>query len=388
MNNDNHLDAIVIGIGGMGSAALYQLAVRGQRVLGIEQFSIGHELGSSHGLSRIIRMAYFEDPSYVPLLRRSYQLWRDLEVLSDDSLLYITGGLDIGPDGSSLLEGSLKSCIEHQLQHEILTGRDLGIRFPGFVVPNNFNAVYQPDAGFLVPEKCIELYTAMAEEHGACIHQNEKVLDIDTAFDPVKITTDKGVYTSDVVVITTGAWTAKLIPDYQKLAIPERQVLLWTQTLSPELYTPDKFPIFLMMGSDDDFDNEGHFYGYYGFPELGSTGFKLGKYRHLRQVIDPDEMDRIPNQEDENLLRSFIEKYLPGAAGDTLAMKACIFTNTPDGHFLIDFVNKKKKNVIVASGFSGHGFKFASVVGEIVADLSLEKRTNHNIEMFKLERFL
>ena len=147
-------------------------------------------------LSKVVGVLPFVDlrhPEHLFLcICQIVRLWRDLEVLSDDSLLYITGGLDIGPDGSSLLEGSLKSCIEHQLQHEILTGRDLGIRFPGFVVPNNFNAVYQPDAGFLVPEKCIELYTAMAEEHGACIHQNEKVIDIDTASDPVKITTDKG----------------------------------------------------------------------------------------------------------------------------------------------------------------------------------------------------
>lgn len=377
MNTTQRFDAIVIGLGGMGSATLYQLAQRGKRVLGIEQFGIAHDKGSSHGVTRIIRLAYHEHPSYVPLMRRAYELWRNLEATAQEQILHITGSIDAGPPGSSNFAGSLLSCEEHDLPHEVLTSSELTKRFPGYRLPSETMAVFQGEGGFLLPERCISLFTEQAQALGAAVHTDEPVLEWEPTPDGVRVRTEWGEYEAETLVISAGAWASKLIPGLRAVAVPERQALLWIETLRPEYFTPEAFPVFNLIV------DEGNFYG---FPEFGIPGFKLGRYHHLEENVDPDDIDREPNAADEALLRGFTQKYFPDAAGATSSMKVCMFTNSPDEHFIIDRLPDSPQ-VVIAAGFSGHGFKFSSVVGEILADLAVDGATSHDIDMFRLARF-
>ena len=370
-------DAIVIGLGGMGSATLHQLAQRGKRVLGIEQFGIAHDMGSSHGITRIIRLAYHEHPSYVPLMRRAYELWRNLESSSDEQILHITGSIDAGPPDSSNFTGSLLSCEEHDLPHEVLTSAELTRRFPGYRLPSETMAVFQGEGGFLLPERCIALFVEHAQALGAEVLTEERTLDWQPTANGVRVRTVRGEYDADTLIISAGAWASKLVPGLSAAAIPERQVLAWFETLRPEHFAPDVFPVFNLVV------DEGL---YYGFPEFGVPGFKLGKYHHLFEDVDPDSIDREPNTEDVAVLRNFTEKHFPGAAGATLSTKVCMFTNSPDEHFIVDRLPDCPQ-VVVAAGFSGHGFKFASIIGEILADLAVDVKTNHDIGMFRLARF-
>ncbi len=377
MTTNQHYDAIVIGLGGMGSAALYQLAQRGKRVLGIEQFDIAHEMGSSHGVTRIIRLAYHEHPSYVPLMRRAYELWRELEASAGEQILHITGSIDAGPPDGSNFNGSLLSCEQHDLPHDVLTSSELTKRFPGYRLPPETMAVFQGDGGFLLPERCISLFVDKARALGATVRTGERTLDWQPTSNGVTVRTETGTYEAETLVISAGAWASKLLPRLSPVAVPERQALAWFETLRPELFTPEVFPVFNLVV------DEGQFYG---FPEFGVTGFKLGKYHHLQENVDPDTIDREPNSDDETVLRDFTEKYFRDAAGATFSMKVCMFTNSPDEHFIIDRLPDCPQ-VIVAAGFSGHGFKFSSIVGEVLADLAVEGATRHDIGMFKLARF-
>jgi len=370
-------DVIVAGIGGMGSATVYHLARRGVKVLGLEQFDIPHEFGSSHGTSRIIRLAYSEHPNYVPLLRRSYQLWRELEELSGERLLMITGGLDAGTRESSTVRGSLRSCAEHGLEHELLDAVELNRRFPGYRLPDGMVGVHQPDAGFLLPERCIVSHAAAAQRLGAEIHSREPVLEWRADGGGVLIKTGRASYRAAQLVITAGPWAAALVPALQPWARPERQVMIWTQPLRPEYFQLGAFPIFNMEVP------EGRFYG---FPAHGVSGFKLGKYNHRRQNVDPDHMDRACHPEDEEILRAGIRRYFPDADGPRLDMKTCMFTNSPDEHFILD-LHPEHTQVALAAGFSGHGFKFCSVIGEIMAELALDGVTRLDTDMFRLNRF-
>ena len=247
MQKSNQYDVIVIGVGGMGSATCYQLANRGAKVLGLEQFDIPHNQGSSHGLTRIIRMAYYEGPSYVPLLRRAYQLWAEIEQIGSEQLFYKTGSLDIGPADSTVFTGSLKSCLIHNIPHEVLTGGELNKRFPGYQVPTDYRALYQPDGGFLLPSRATVAFVTAAQKRGATIQAREKVLNWEaTKQGGVRVQTNKGVYEAASLVFTSGAWNRQLLPILTDLAIPERQVLAWLQPTQPELFTPERFPVFIL----------------------------------------------------------------------------------------------------------------------------------------------
>jgi sarcosine oxidase len=369
-------DAIVIGVGGMGSATAYHLARRGRSVLGLEQYDIPHELGSSHGVSRIIRLAYAEDPRYVPLLRRSYELWRKLEHRAGERLLVITGGIDAGTRHSETIEGSLRACAEHHLPHELLTAAEIHERFPGYDLPADMMGVHQPDAGFLLPERCIVAHVEAAQQLGAEIHAREAVRTWRVEHGIVIVETDKATYRAKKLVIAAGAWARVLLPFLHDRAVPERQVLLWTQPLRPEHFALGAFPIFNLEAE------EGR---YYGFPVYGVPGFKIGKYHHRQESTDADSVDRNVHSEDERVLREGIARYFPDANGPTMAMKTCLFTNSPDEHFYLD-LHPEHPQVAIAAGFSGHGFKFCSVVGEIMAGLALDGRTPHDIDMFAINR--
>ena len=370
-------DVVILGVGGMGSAAAYHLAKRGLSVVAIDQFQPGHDRGSSHGLSRIIRLAYFEHPSYVPLLRRAFKLWRELEEESRERLLHVTGAIDAGPPGSRVVEGSLESCRVHDLPHELLTGRELHQRFPGYSLPDAYRAVFQPDGGFLEPERCIQAHVRLAARHGATMRYGARVQDWKQDRDGVVVMLDHAEIRAKQLVVSAGAWTPKVVPSLAPLLQPERQVVGWFGVNEPTAFALGSFPVFVMTTPD------GHFYG---FPEHGVPGFKIGKYHHRAEAIDPDAMRRSPDPTDEAVLRDCVSTCFPGADGPLLRASTCIFTNTPDEHFIIDRLPGTPQALVV-SACSGHGFKFCSVVGEIVADLVADGSTKHDLSLFKLDRF-
>ena len=376
-----HFDAIVIGLGGMGSAALYHLAKRGLKTLGIEQFEIPHEMGSSHGVTRIIRLAYYEDLSYVPLLRRSYALWGELECEFGEQLFYQTGSIDMGPADSEVFSGSLRSCIENGFDHEVLDSKALRARFPGYCMPAETMAVFQPKGGLLAPERCISAHAELAAARGAVIHTGEAVLGWDLLPDArVEVRTGAALYRAEKLVICGGAWAGKLVPELAGKARPERQALIWLAPKRPEWFGLERFPVW--NGQVE----EGRFYGLPEFNPSGETpGMKLGRYHHRHESCDPDTVDRRVYAEDEALLRAFAERYFPDGAGETERMVVCMFTNTADEHFVLDTLPGAPQ-VAVAAGFSGHGFKMASVVGEVMADLAQRGETRHDISLHQLER--
>ena len=370
-------DCIVIGVGGMGSSTLYNLAKRGRRVLGLEQFDIPHAEGSSHGVNRIIRLAYYEHPSYVPLLRRAYELWSEIESVTGEQLLYKTGSIDTAPSGHEVFEGSLESCLLHDIPHRVLNHVQINEQFPGYQLPPGHMGLLQEDGGFVLSERSIVAYANAAMSAGAEIHAREVVTGWESDQGGVRVFTDRSEYTAERLVITAGAWTSGMIPILDELAVPERQVLAWLQPLDGSLYTPEVFPVF------NAYFDEGR---YYGFPVFGIPGFKVGRYHHLEEVIDPDSEIKTVTCEDEAVLRSAVERYFPKANGTTMTLKTCMFTNTPDEHFIVDLLPGNTQ-VAVAAGFSGHGFKFASVIGEILADLAITGETEHNIDLLKIDRF-
>jgi sarcosine oxidase len=370
-------DAIVIGVGGMGSATVYELARRGLRVLGLERYDVPHSMGSSHGINRIIRLAYWEHPSYVPLLRRSYELWRGLETQCGERLLIITGSIDAGAADSRTVTGSQKSCEVHDLSCEVLDAAALHRRFPGYQLPHDMIGVYQADGGFVLCERAIVNYVEAAHGLGAEIHAREAVAGWDASDTGVSVRTASATYHAHRLVLTAGSWSAAMMPTLAPLARPERQVLLWTQPRVPAHFAIGVFPVFNLQAS------EGHFYG---FPIYGVPGFKIGRYHHRGEQVDPDRMNRECDAEDEATIRAGVRRYFPEADGPTMAMKTCLFTNSPDEHFILDR-HPASPRVTIAAGFSGHGFKFCSVVGEIMADLALDGGTRWDLGLFRLARF-
>lgn len=383
-SEDDRYDVIVVGVGGMGSAAAYHLADRGLDVLGLERYDVPHAQGSSHGYSRIIRLAYHEHPSYVPLLRAAYDEWRSLEAERGVSLLHETGSVAGGPPGSEIFEGARRSCRENDLEHEVLSAAGLNDRFPDYDVPEDFRAVFQPQGGFLVPENCIVAHVEGAHDRGAEIRARTKVRGWTPLDDGgVTVEAEDGVegvttYEADSLVVAAGAWTGELVPELEPVLEPERQVVGWFQPDDPDRFDPDSFPVFVLGEEEAD--------EVYGFPVHGVPGVKIGRYHHRHETVDPDEMNREPTPEDERILREDVEAYLADAAGPTMRHETCLFTNAPDSRFVIDS-HPEHPEVTVAAGFSGHGFKFASVVGSVVADLVTDGRTDHPIEQFGIDRF-
>ncbi|HUF01136.1 MAG TPA: N-methyl-L-tryptophan oxidase [Gaiellaceae bacterium] len=367
-------DVVVVGVGGMGSAALYHLARRGKRALGLERFDVPHELGSSHGLTRIIRLAYFEHPDYVPLVRRAYELWRELETEAGEQLLHVTGTVECG---EQIFEGALRSCEVHDLPHEVIDARETARRFPAYRLPLERPVLFQPDGGFLVPERCIVAHVNGALARGAVVRARERVLEWDAVENGVRVRTERGVVEAERLVLTAGAWSQDVARLPPGLVGAVRQALAWLQPARPELFEPARFPVFNLA-----LDGE-HFYG---FPAHGIPGFKLGRYDHFGEGGDPDQVSRVPTLADELPLRAFAERYFPEGAGPTIALKTCLFEPTPDEHFLLDH-HPDTESAVVGAGFSGHGFKFCSVVGEILADLALDGATRHDVGLFRLGRF-
>lgn len=371
-------DVIVVGVGGMGAAACWQLARRGKSVLGLDRYDIPNAMGSSHGVNRIIRLAYFEHPSYVPILRRAYELWRETETLAGEQLLWITGSLDIGESESSIIEGALASCRLHGLDHDLLSAAEAMARYPGYRLPENFVALHQPEGGFVASERAIVAAANLAMQSGAVLRAREAVLEFTPiAGGGVRVRTDRGVYEAGQIIVSAGAWVGELIPGLSASAVPERQVLGWFQPKRPDAFALGAFPVSNLKS------DLGHFYQ---FPVWNVPGFKIGLYHHLHERGAPDQLSREPTPADEQALRRGLAEFFPDADGDVLALRTCMFTNTPDEHFIINRLPGFEE-VIVASPCSGHGFKFASAIGEILADLATARASRFDLSLFSLRRF-
>ena len=292
-------------------------------------------------------------------------------------LLITTGSLDIGPEDSTVFQGSLESCEIHDLPYEALSGRELNRRFPGYHMPQDLHAIHQPDGGFVLPEQCIVAHVNAAIAAGAEIHGREPVLSWKPDGQGVQVRTGRDTYTAQRLIVTAGAWASTLVPELAPVVQPERQVMGWFQPDDPAKFSPASFPVFNLMAE------EGR---YYGLPIYGVPGLKVGRYHHLEEAIHPDTMDREPNHRDEETLRTLLRRYFPQANGPTMALKTCIFTNTSDEHFVID-LHPDAPQVVLAAGFSGHGFKFCSVMGEALADLAQNGSSPHDLSLFRLDRF-
>jgi sarcosine oxidase len=373
-------DAIVIGLGAMGSSAAYQLAKRGLRVLGLEAFTPAHQLGSSGGLSRIIRLAYFEHPAYVPMLRAAWAGWHELEAQTGVELLLETGGIYAGRRGSDVLEGSLRSAREHDLPHELLDADEVARRFPALRLDADMQALHEPLAGLLYPERCIETHLELARHAGAELHFGERVRGWTGhgGEGPLHVMTDTADYDAGRLIIAAGAWLPELAPELDLPLTIERNVLFWFDPAStPELLAPDRLPVYIVELDDD--------HAFYGFPLLPHLGVKVAP-NHEGGPATPDTLDREASATDEAPVRAFVERYLPAAAGPRRDARVCMYTNTPDNHFIIDLYPADSR-VVIASPCSGHGFKFSNVIGSIAADLAIDGGTSFDIGFLSLARF-
>lgn len=376
-------DVIVLGLGIMGSATAYQLAQRGKKVLGLEQFGPTHSNGSSHGRSRIIRQAYFEDPAYVPLLQRSYELWDDLQRQSDKEIIRLTGGLMLGRPESAPVAGSLRSAQEYGLPHELLDAKDLRKRFPTFNVSDATVGLYETRAGVVYPENSILAFQQLAAKHGAELHFEEPVTSWEAASsgEGVVVTTPQGRYEAASIVLSAGAWMPQQLAELNLPLQPERQVLYWFDPVgSHELFTPSRFPIFIW-----ELDNGLQFYGFPFDKDDMQGGVKVGYFR-LEDACTPENIDRIVHDDEIAHIRACVAENMPAANGRLIDTATCMYTTTPDHHFILS-AHPQHEQVIIASPCSGHGFKFGSVIGEILADLATERTTRHPVDLFSVGRF-
>lgn len=370
-------DAILLGLGAMGSATAYHLARRGQRVLGLDRFTPPHDLGSSHGQTRIIREAYFEHPLYVPLVQKAYENWAELEHTTGQQLFLPTGGAMIGRAEGVLVTGARASAVTHRLPHEILSAQELYRRFPAFHPADDMIAVWEPRAGILFPEKCIAAHLASARALGATLRFEEPALSWRINGSGVEVTTAKNQYVASRLLITAGAWFTQLAPDLQLPLTCARQTLFWFRPkANPSHFLPKHCPVFLWEYEPNHI--------FYGFPDLGE-GLKLAIH-HEGVLTDPNEIKREVDLDETSGLRTILRQFMPEAEGDLLNATVCMYTNTPDSHFLIDH-HPYYPQVLLASPCSGHGFKFSSALGEILAELLTTGRTEFDLSPFRLARF-
>ena len=370
-------DVAVIGLGAMGSAALHQLARRGKRVIGVERATPGHEGGSSHGESRIIRMAYFEHPSYVPLVRRAYEGWRALEQASGRQILTTTGILEAGAPGSAIVEGSLASSLLHAIPHERLSARQIASRFPAFTLPDGWDGVYQPDAGILQPELAIELMVAMATDLGAVVLTHTCVRSLEPKGEGVRLVTGEGrVIEAAAAIVAAGPWISELAPELKPHLTLTRQVMAWFDPVAPELTKPGRFPVFLLQTETD---------AIYGMPDFAGSGVKAASHLPGRELQSADHARQDGEPADVEAVREAMERYVPAAAGPVTRTRTCIYTHAPDEDFIVDLL-PGHSNIVIVSACSGHGFKFASVLGDALADLATTGSTAVDISRFRLAR--
>ena len=374
----NEYDAIVIGVGGMGSAALYHLARRGWRALGLEQFDVPHEMGSSHGYSRMIRYTLQEHPSYVPLVRRAYELWHQLENASRERLLVTTGSIRAGHAEDEYFQGAVAACEEHHIPYEVLTGPETSRRFPGYNFDHDIAAVYQADGGFLLPERCIVNHVNAALEAGAEVHGRERVLDWEPSGEGVVVRTARGSYRAARLVVSAGPWAAKVAPALAQYAVAERQVLGWFPAGKARVVP------------------HGHLPGVRAL-RRGRAVLRIPGVRCARL-----QGGALPSPAPDSRPRPARPGRSPGRRGGAAELRrallpGCRWPGSVSQDLYVHQLARRALHhrpapraypqVSLASGFSGHGFKFASVIGEIMADLAMFGETTHDLALFRLKRF-
>lgn len=371
-------DVIVLGLGAMGSSAALALSLRGLKVLGIEQFTPCHDLGSSHGSTRAIRLAYYEHPSYVPLLKRAYELWHELEWRSGKTLLEECGCLSIGKPEHEVVRGILESANLHQLPIERLSRQEIQDRIPVLQPEAGAVGLLEKQGGFLWADRCVRAFQNLARQHGAQLHFQEQITGINLGTDCVTVKTSRGEYQANKLALCAGPWIADFLGDLGHPLRLMRQTLHWFFPDTPGAFVRSQLPVFMFARADG---------FYYGFPMVEPAGVKIARHYGQPEVRNVGEIQRGILPEDEQSIRAFLGETIPALKhAPTPQQKSCIYTLTPDRHFLIGALRKDPR-LIIAGGFSGHGFKFASVVGEIIADLATQGHSPFDLSLFTPERF-
>lgn len=367
-------DAIVLGAGGLGSAAFYHIARSGLRVLALDRFPQAHAQGSSHGQTRIIRQAYFEHPNYVPLLLRAYELWRELEAATQQSLLVQTGLLEVGPADGVLIPGVLESVRQHGLPIQRLRAAEARREFP-FHIPDSMEAIVELTGGYLHVEACVQSHLDQGQRHGG-VWRQEKVLDWQSIGDGIQVETETSKYQAARLIVCGGAWAGQLLPD---LGIAWRVLEKHQYWYEPNADSaqPANLPVYFFETPEGD---------YYGFPPLGELGFKVAQHSRGREHDSPFDVTTAECEEDLRQVEAFTKKHIRFPLGDLKARKACMYTMSPDGHFVIDR-HPRHPEVVFAAGLSGHGFKFASVLGSLLAQLALGDPLDLDMSFLGMGRF-
>lgn len=374
----SHWQAIVLGVGGVGSAALYELSRRGVKTLGIDRFPPGHDRGSSHGQTRIIRQAYFEHPHYVPLARLAFQQWRELEAQSGQQLLQQTGLLQIGPSAGQVLEGVRASANQHQLEVEELSQQEIEKRFPGLRVPPNLVGLYEVQAGYLQVERCVQTHVQEAMKLGAMLNTDESIESVRPSGSGVEVVTNAARYTADMAVITPGPWAGDLLVDLNLSLRVLRKPSFWFPPLDNSYRVEAPCPAFLYELPEGVF---------YGIPQVDQRGVKVAEHSGGRTTTDPLHVDRNLDPEDLTRVQHFVGNCLPKLSTDFQEHAVCMYTMTSDEHFIID-CHPGAPQIAFAAGLSGHGFKFTGVLGRALADLLLDGETEVPVGFLSLTRLL
>jgi N-methyl-L-tryptophan oxidase len=373
-----HYDVIITGAGSMGMAAGYFLSKSGKKTLLLDSFNPPHNKGSHHGETRIIRHAYGEGEEYVPLALKAQKLWNDLAKVTGKQLFLQTGVLNVGYENTEFIQNIISSSKTHLLPLEILDSSEVNKRWPGITLPNNYLGCFEPTSGVLKCEECIEAYRELAEQHGATILTNSKVKELSVHNERVTVKTENQTFSADALVVSAGAWSGNLLSklDLNLPLNPVRKTFAWFEA-SEDLYNYKHFPAFSFESSQG---------LYYGFPSIDGSGLKVGRHDG-GESINPDEAMRGFGEleEDTTDLRQFLHNYMPSTQQLKYG-KTCMYTLTPDEDFIID-LHPNYPNVAIASGFSGHGFKFSSVVGQILSELIISGKTEQNISPFSIDRF-
>ncbi len=369
-------DVVVVGLGGAGSATAFHLAQGGSRVLGLEQFGPVHAHGSSHGRTRIYRTAYLEGAEYVPLVRRAQELWFSLQETSGEPILRKTGGLMIGRPDSRTVGGARRTAQTCALEHEMLSAADVARRFPQFALRDDEVALWDPNAGALFPENCIRVHAAGAVDAGAELHYGEAVQSWTAGRESVTVHTRSGEYRARSLVVTAGAWTASAVPELSLPLEVERQFMLWFPATDRSVTGPERMPVFLWERGPEEHT--------YGVPDFGD-GVKVGTWRG-KVAARPEEADREFHESDAAPIRAFVATALRGVGARESTHTSCLYTNAPDHHFLLGR-HPSHANVVVVSACSGHGFKFTSVIGEVVARLARGEDPGYDLAGFDPARF-
>jgi sarcosine oxidase len=383
-------DVIVLGLGAVGSAAAYQLSKRGARVLGIDRYAPPHNLGSSHGETRITRLAIGEGVHYSPLAMRSHEIWREIERETGLTLMVTTGGLMISsPSRTSRLHvedflgNTIAAARKYNIAHEILDAREIKRRFPPFAVRDDETGYFEPAAGYLRPEECIRAQLALAVKHGATIHTGETVLSFDAGPRGVAVKTAKATYNAGTLLISAGGWLPQLLTrEYAAPFAVRRQLLFWFDVDGPiAAYEPRRFPIFI-------WELQGAAQAIYGFPAIdGQHGGVKVATQQYETTTTPDSVDRVAHPEEAAAMHAnYVAGYLPGLSSRCLRSAVCLYTVTPDAGFVIAR-HPDYDRVIVASPCSGHGFKHSAAIGEALAELALHGKTRFDLGAFRFNRF-